>query len=164
MRANSIAGNKVINHHLHRAAQQYHFLRVLPTNLQKWCFLLVYTVTIKIEGNYLSIFVWYREHHIYIRPDHSLSFNLASLYSDWLTVVKEIVHSKMKILSLITPPLCRFKPVRPSFIFGTQIKIFWWNPLAFWPCIDSNTTTIFKAQKGSKDIIKTVHVTSVVQP
>jgi len=21
-------------------------------------------------------------------------------------------------------PLCRFKPVRPSFIFGTQIKIF----------------------------------------
>ncbi len=34
----------------------------------------------------------------------------------------------------------------------------------FWPCIDSNTTTTFKAQKGSKDIIKIVHVTSVAQP
>ncbi len=34
---------------------------------------------------------------------------------------------------------------------------------AFWPCIDSTTT--FKAQKCSKDIIKIhVHVTSVVQP
>ncbi len=29
--------------------------------------------------------------------------------------------------------------------------------------IDSNVTTTFKAQKGSKDIIKIVHVTSVVQ-
>ncbi len=31
---------------------------------------------------------------------------------------------------------CRSKPVRPAFIFRTQIKIF----LAFWPCIDSNAT------------------------
>ncbi len=30
-------------------------------------------------------------------------------------------------------------------------------------CIDSNTTDTFKAQKGSKDIGKIVHVTSVVQ-
>ncbi len=30
--------------------------------------------------------------------------------------------------------------------------------------IDSNTTTMLKAQKGSKDIIKIVHVTAVVQP
>ncbi len=43
-----------------------------------------------------------------------------------------------------------------------QIKIFWWNLRAFWPCTDSNTTDTFKAQKGSKDIIKIVHVTSVV--
>ncbi len=28
---------------------------------------------------------------------------------------------------------------------------------------DSNATTMFKAQKGSKDIAKIVHVTSVVQ-
>ncbi len=35
---------------------------------------------------------------------------------------------------------------------------------AFWPCIDSNTTDIFKAKKGSKDIVKIVYVTSGVQP
>ncbi len=29
--------------------------------------------------------------------------------------------------------------------------------------IESNTTDTFKAQKGSKDIVKIVHVTSVVQ-
>ncbi len=49
-----------------------------------------------------------------------------------------------------------------SFIFGTQIKIFLWNWGSFWPCIESNTTDTFKAQKG-KDIAKIVHVTSVVQ-
>ncbi len=36
--------------------------------------------------------------------------------------IKGIVHPKMKTVSLI--PSCRSKPVRPSFIFGTQIKIF----------------------------------------
>ncbi len=30
--------------------------------------------------------------------------------------------------------------------------------------LDNNATTMFKAQKGSKDIIKIVHVTFVVQP
>ncbi len=35
---------------------------------------------------------------------------------------------------------------------------------AFWPCIDSNGTTMFKAKKGTKDTFKIVHVTSVVQP
>ncbi len=30
------------------------------------------------------------------------------------------------------------------------------NLRAFWPCIDSKATDIFKAQKGSKDIIKIV--------
>ncbi len=33
----------------------------------------------------------------------------------------------------------------------------------FWPCIYSEGTTMFKAQKGIKDIVKIVHVTSVVQ-
>ncbi len=28
------------------------------------------------------------------------------------------------------------------------------NPRAFWPCIDSNATDTFNAQKGSKDIDK----------
>ncbi len=53
-------------------------------------------------------------------------------------------------------PSCHSKRVKPSFIFETQIKIFWWNPRAFWPCIDSNATDTFKAQKGCKDIIKIV--------
>ncbi len=30
------------------------------------------------------------------------------------------------------------------------------------PCIDSNATDMFKAQKGCKDNVKIVHVTSVV--
>ncbi len=33
-----------------------------------------------------------------------------------------------------------------------------------WPCIDINASDMFKAHKGSKDIVKIVHVTSVVQP
>ncbi len=45
--------------------------------------------------------------------------------------------------------------------FGTQSKIR--KLRAFWPCIESNGTDTFKAQKGRKDIVKIVHVTSVVQ-
>ncbi len=41
-------------------------------------------------------------------------------------------------------------------IFFDAIKIFLMK--------DSNENTTFKAQKGSKDIVKIVHVTSVVQP
>ncbi len=43
----------------------------------------------------------------------------------WLvaTSVKGIVHQKIKIVINYSPS-CRSKPVRPSFIFGTQIKIF----------------------------------------
>ncbi len=57
-------------------------------------------------------------------------------------------------------PSCHSKPVRPSFIFWTQIEIFWWNPRAFWPCIYSKVSDKLKAQKGIKDIVKIVHVTS----
>ncbi len=45
-----------------------------------------------------------------------------------------------------------------------KLRYFLWNPRAFWPCIDSNATTTFKAQKRCKDIVKIFHVTSVVQP
>ncbi len=31
-----------------------------------------------------------------------------------------------------------------------------------WPCVDGNATSTFKAQKGSKDIDKIVHVIAVV--
>ncbi len=40
---------------------------------------------------------------------------------------------------------------------------FWWNPRAFWPSIDNNATTTFKVQKGSKDIVKIIHLPSGVQ-
>jgi len=36
--------------------------------------------------------------------------------------IKGLVHPKMKIKSY--SPTCCSNPVRPSFIFGTQIKIF----------------------------------------
>jgi len=59
-------------------------------------------------------------------------------------------------------PSCRSKPVRPSFIFGTQIKIFLIKsdgsvrpPLAA-------SYFFANSQKGTKVIFKTVHVTTVV--
>ncbi len=33
-------------------------------------------------------------------------------------------------------PSCRFKPAR-SFIYQHKLRYYWWNPRAFWPCIDS---------------------------
>ncbi len=57
---------------------------------------------------------------------------------------------------------CHSKPVRPSsssmehnlYIFDEILELSD-------PPIDSNVTTTFKAQKGSKDIVKIVNVTSV---
>ncbi len=46
-----------------------------------------------------------------------------------------------------------FKLVSPSFIFRTQIKIFLMKSESFLT-LDTNTTTMFKAQKGSKNIVK----------
>ncbi len=37
---------------------------------------------------------------------------------------------------------------------NTYQDIFGWNPRAFLPCINSNATTTFKTQKGSKYIVK----------
>ncbi len=78
--------------------------------------------------------------------------------------LKGIVHPKMKILSLITHP--HVVPNLKDLCSSSEHKLryFWWNPRVFWHCIDSNITDTFKAQKGSKDIVKIVHVTSVVQP
>ncbi len=47
-------------------------------------------------------------------------------------------------------PSCRSKPEH-------KLRYFWWNPRTFWSSIDSNATTTFKAQKGSKDIVKMWH-------
>ncbi len=68
----------------------------------------------------------------------------------------------MLILSLIAHH--HVVPTRKTFIFGTQIKIFLMKPESFLTCIDSNATSTFKVQTGSKDIVKIIHVTSVVQP
>ncbi len=66
--------------------------------------------------------------------------------------IKDSISSKNKNSVINYSPSCRSKPVRPSFFFKTQIKIFFrWNPRAFWPSIDSNATDTFKAQKRSKD-------------
>ncbi len=51
------------------------------------------------------------------KPDHFWKSIL------WMAEIKGLLHPKMKILSLITP--CRSKPVKASFVFGTQFKIFW---------------------------------------
>ncbi len=62
--------------------------------------------------------------------------------------LKQILLKRLnRWLSVINySPSHRSKPVRPSFIFRTQIKIICWNPRAFWPCIDSNATDSFKTQ------------------
>ncbi len=65
----------------------------------------------------------------------------------------------MKILSLINYPHI-IQNSRPSFIFRTQIEIFFMKSSQ--TSISRNTTDPFKAQKGSKDIVKKVHVTSEV--
>ncbi len=39
--------------------------------------------------------------------------------------IKGLLHTKMKILSLITYPQCRSIPVKALIVFGTQFKIFW---------------------------------------
>ncbi len=53
------------------------------------------------------------------------------------TMLKWIVHPKLKNLSFITPPLISFQ-IRKIFVH--KLRYFWWNPSAFWPCIDSNVT------------------------
>ncbi len=75
---------------------------------------------------------------------------------------KGTVHPKMKILSLIAHPHVVPNP-RKTFIHLHKLRYFWWNPRAFWPSIDSKGTTMVKAQNRSKNIVKTVHVTSVAQ-
>ncbi len=78
-------------------------------------------------------------------------------------VFKGIVHPKIKILPLITHP--RVVPNLQDLSSSEhKLRLFWWNPRTFCPSINSNASTTFKTQKGSKDINKIVHVTSGVQP
>ncbi len=75
--------------------------------------------------------------------------------------VKGIVNPKILILSLITHRHVVPNQLDLRSFSKHKLRYFWWNPRAFWPCIDSNATTMFKAQKRSKDIVKIVHATSV---
>uniref|UniRef100_A0A8C1QX09 Uncharacterized protein n=1 Tax=Cyprinus carpio TaxID=7962 RepID=A0A8C1QX09_CYPCA len=75
-----------------------------------------------------------------------------------IVIIKGLIHPKMKILSLITHPHVIPNP----FIYGTQIKIFLME--------SESSLTLHRqqhnfnvVQKHSKDIGKTVHVTSGVQ-
>ncbi len=52
-------------------------------------------------------------------------------------LIKAIVHPKTKILSLITPPSCCSKPIRPS---EHKLRYFWFIQRALWP---------FHRQQGS---------------
>jgi len=83
------------------------------------------------------------------------------LMTEFDIIIKGLVHPKIVINY---SPSCRSKPIRPSFIFRTQIKIFFDEIRQLSDLhIDCNVITTFKAQKGSKDIVKIVHVTIVVQ-
>ncbi len=79
-------------------------------------------------------------------------------------LVIRIVHPKMKMQSLITHPHVVPNPEDLLSSSEHKLRYFLWNPRAFWPCIDSKGTTTFTTQKGNKDIVKVVHVKSVVQP
>ncbi len=58
-----------------------------------------------------------------------------------------------------------FQTCKMFFHFQNANKFFFFiKSGAIWPCIDNNAADMFKAQKGSKNIIKIDHVTSVVQP
>ncbi len=85
-------------------------------------------------------------------------FLLCITYSPGVSCLNGIVHPNI-ILSLITDPHVVPNPQDLHSSSEHKLRNFWWNPRAFWPCVDSNTTTMIKARKGSKDIVKIVHVT-----
>ncbi len=84
----------------------------------------------------------------------------------WVSYSKKVRDSSPKNENSVInyTPSFRSKPVRPSFIFGTQIKIFLMKSESFLILHRQQATDTVKAQKGGKDIVKKVHVTSGVQP
>ncbi len=75
--------------------------------------------------------------------------------------LKEIVHLKITILLLMNHPHVVLNPL--DLIFATQIKIFVMKSESYpTPHIDRNATDKFKAQKGSKDIIKIDRTKSIL--
>ncbi len=73
--------------------------------------------------------------------------------------IKGLLHPKKKILSP-----CRSKPEKALFVFRTQFKIFWMKTGRLVDCpIDCIVNTTVKAQKSMKNIVRIVHLPSVVQ-
>ncbi len=62
---------------------------------------------------------------------------------------KGIVHPKILFLSFCHEILTLMLFQTSKTSSEHKLRIFWWNPRAFWPDIDSNATDNIKAQKGN---------------
>ncbi len=68
----------------------------------------------------------------------------------------------MKMMSLITHPHVVSNPQDLRSSSEHKLRYFRWNLRAFWASIDSNATETFPGPETYKNIVKIVHVTSVV--
>ncbi len=73
-------------------------------------------------------------------------------------ILKGILHPKITIWSFITYPPCRSEPIKASFVFITQLKIFW---IKNCPIVCQINYTV-KVQKIMKSIARILHLLSVV--
>ncbi len=112
--------------------------------------------------------------HYYIMPFKCCWLRDASgdIKTTWTTTnlqfskgddIKGLVHPKWKFCQLLLT-LMSFRTVRPSFIFGIQMKIFLMKSESFLTIHRQQSNWHVRGQKDSKEIIKIIHVTSVVQP
>ncbi len=91
--------------------------------------------------------------NLFFKPSRFQLLNMATF--------KGIVQPKILIMLLITHP----HVVSNCKIFRTQFNIFLMKSESFLTLHRQQCNWhTFKAQKGSKDIVKTFHVTSMVQP
>ncbi len=101
------------------------------------------------------------------KDNECITFNGTVLCSS--LILEGIDNPKMKIQSLITHPhvVPNELDLRSSLElrYSSQMKIFLMkSEIILTLHIYSNATDTSRAQKGCKDIVKIVHVTSVVQP
>ncbi len=116
-----------------------------PKNFTKGTFYFIFFIFLSKNSFYIKALTRSKQHQTINCANHcSLPQYLH------ISHLHRIVHPKMKILSLITLMLFQTRNSSSEH----KLRYFWWNLRAFWPYIDSNATTTFKAQKGSKDIIK----------
>ncbi len=115
-----------------------------------------YPVAKCVEKSYMTVIVWLRC-AVYIALHNATKIKI-------LHMSQRVSSPKNENCIINYSPSCRSKPVSPSFIFGTQINIFFMNLRALWPSIDSKDPYTIIAQTCSKDIGKIIHVTSGVQP